>query len=144
MGFLRWFESNPQEEDSAGEQLSLLDNAQNLVNRQRVDGALTRKRYAQTIKQKGGSTRAYAKATEALTQQVMGCGTQELYQRTGSKIHRRETLPVVAQEALMGAEIVANHDLKQTEIVGQPEERDRQIVAAAQDSGTKWRKLLPW
>ena len=144
MGFLNWFESNAQEEDSTGEQLSLLDNSEALLERQRVDGALVRKRYTRTIQDKGGSSEIYGSATEALTKTVMGCGTRELYERTGAKRNQRETLPVVAQEALLGAEIVANHDLKQAPIVGGQEQRDEQIIAAAQESGTKWRKLLPW
>jgi hypothetical protein len=141
---LQWFTNNPQEESSTGEQLSLLDSSQPLVERQRVDGAVVRKRYMQTIQEKGGSDRVYPKTTEALTREVLGCGTQELYRRTGAKPNRRDTLPIVAQEALLGAEIVANHDLKQVEITGQPEDRDRQIVTTARESGSKWRSLLPW
>jgi hypothetical protein len=144
MAFLNWFESNPQEEDSDGQQLSLLDSSQPLVERQRVDGALVRKRYTQTIKEQGGTLRTYAEATEELTQTVMGCGTKELYQRTGAKQNKRETLPVVAQEALLGAEIVANHDLKQQEVSGDAEARNDQIVSVARESGNKWRKMLPW
>jgi len=144
MGFLSWFENNPQEEESAGEQLSLLDNSEALTERRRVDGATVRKRYVKTIQDKGGSGQTYARATEALTQSVMGVGTRELYRQTGAKLKQRDTLPVVAQEALMSAEVLANHDLKQKEVEGDEDERDRQIVESAQKSGQNWRKLLPW
>jgi hypothetical protein len=139
MGFLNWFENNPQEEPSTGEQLSLLDNSKELVERQRVDGALVRKLYTKTIQDKGGTDRTYAMATEHLTQEVMGCGTQELYQQTGAKPHKRETLPVSAQSALLAAEVLANYELKGQDINGDEYDRHHQIVEAARQTDQRRR-----
>ena len=144
MGFLNWFESNPQEESSTGEQLSLLDNSQELVERQRVDGAIVRKLYTQTIKAKGGNNRTYPNATEELTHEVMGCSTQDLYQQTGAKLHKRETLPVSAQSAIIAAEVLANYELKGQDITGDEYDRHQQIIEAARQTGKRCRKSFPW
>ena len=97
-----------------------------------------------TIKAKGGDRDAHRDATEALTQEVMGCKSSELYQQTNARKSRRDELPDVAQEALMTGEIVANHDLKAKEVQGGQDERNQQIVDAAAESGKKVRKLFPW
>ncbi|NER08585.1 MAG: hypothetical protein F6K17_41680 [Okeania sp. SIO3C4] len=144
MGFLNWFKENPQEDDSTGSQLDLFGNSQELAERRRVDGVTVRRNFTNTIEEKGGSKIAFGRSTEALTQEVMGCETRELYKQTGAKRGRRETLPERAQEALMTGEIVASHDLKQADIQGDQEQRDDQIVNSVRGSGKKVRRWFPW
>jgi hypothetical protein len=121
-----------------------LDNSKELVERQRVDGAIVRKLYTQTIKAKGGSDRTYAVATEQLTKEVMGCNTHDLYQKTGSTLHKRETLPVSAQSAIIAAEVLANYELKGQDITGDEYDRHQQIIESARQTGQRCRKSFPW
>ncbi|WP_204102068.1 MULTISPECIES: hypothetical protein [Spirulina sp. CCY15215] len=69
---------------------------------------MVRKHYTDTIKVMGGDRDAHRDATEALTQEVMGCKSSEPYRQTNARKSRRDELPDVAQEALMTGEIVAN------------------------------------
>ena len=144
MGFLSWFKNNPDEEDSTGNQLDLFSKSKNLPERRRVDGATVRKQFSKTIQAKGGDAEAQATSTEALTEEIMGCGTEDLYEGTNAKRRRRETLPARAQEALMTGEIVATHDLKGEDVQGNQLQRNEQITDSVRKSGKKVRKLFPW
>ena len=144
MGFLSWFKQNPQEEESSGSQLDLFGNSQNLPERRRVDGATVNKNFNRTIKEKGGTGNVHRDSTEALTEEVMGCGTEALYEQTEAKSGDRSTLPERAQEALMTGEIVASHDLKDKDISGTRSQKNEQIVDSVKDSGRKVRKWFPW
>ncbi|MDY6786131.1 MAG: hypothetical protein SW833_26895 [Cyanobacteriota bacterium] len=127
-----------------GTQLDLFDNSQSLPKRQRVDGLTIRKGFTRSIQDKGGDRKCQAKATEALTEEVLGCTTRELYARTKAKLSDRSSLPERAQEALVVGEVVATHDLKVREVSGAQEERNEQIVDSVRCSGRKTRKLFPW
>ena len=144
MGFLQWFESNPQTEESSGNQLSLLGESQNLPERQRVDGATVRKSFTKAIAEKGGNSKAQRDSTEALTEEVMGCSTKALYEGTGGKRKDRSTLPERAQEALMAGEVVAAHDLRGSSVEGSQVERNGKIVAVVRGAGRKVRQWMPW
>ena len=74
----------------------------------------------------------------------MGCSSRELYKSTGAKRSDRSTLPERAQEALMTGEVVAAHDLRESNVDGTQVERNGKIVAIVRGSGRKVRKLLPW
>ena len=124
--------------------MSLFDDSRELLERQRVSGVTVRKNFTKTIQDKGGDDRCQARSTEALTQEVMGCGTRELYKQTGAKRNRRDTLPERAQEALMAGEVVATHDLKGQAIQGDQGARNQQIEASVRGSGQKVRNLFPW
>lgn len=144
MGFLNWLKENPDEEASTGSQISLFDDSETLLERQRVSGVTVRKNFTKTIQDKGGDSRCQARSTEALNQEVLGCGTRELYQKTGAKRNRRETLPERAQEALLAGEVIATHDLKQRSIEGDQNSRNQQIEDSVRGSGEKVRGLFPW
>lgn len=144
MGFLSWFKNNLNEEESTGSQLDLLGESKNLPERRRVDGVTVRKKFNKTIQDKGGSGRCQARSTEALTQEVLGCSTKDLYEATGAKQSKRETLPDTAQEALMTGEIVATHDLKGKDVRGNQSQRNTQIEDSVRASGKKVRKWFPW
>ena len=103
-----------------------------------------RKNFCKVVADKGGNHRTQQNATEALTQEVMGCGTKELYAATGAKPGRRATLPTRAQEAFIVGEVVATYDLKEKAIEGDQEERNDAIVASVRDSGRKVRNHFPW
>lgn len=122
----------------------MLGESQNLPERQRVDGATVRRNFSKAIADKGGNDAAQAKSTEVLTREVMGCGTKELYERTGAKKSDRSSLPERAQEALMTGEIAAAHDLRASDVEGEQSERNGQIVAIVRGAGRKVRKLFPW
>ncbi|MBP0017992.1 MAG: hypothetical protein J7647_10595 [Cyanobacteria bacterium SBLK] len=115
-----------------------------MPERRRVDGITVRNKFEDAIKDKGGTDKTYARSTEALTREVMGCGTRELYEQTEAKKGDRSTLPEVAQEALMTGEIVATHDLNEREVSGTQREKNEQIVESVKDSGRKTRRLFPW
>ena len=122
----------------------MLGESQNLPERRRVDGATVNQNFCKAIAEKGGDDKAQPRAAEALTREVMGCGTKELYAATGGKKGDRSTLPIRAQEAMMVGEVVATYDLKERQIEGSQSERNHQIVASVRDSGRKARKHFPW
>lgn len=122
----------------------MFGNSQNLPERKRVDGATVNRKFNRTIKEKGGTGEVYAQSAEALTEEMMGCGTTELYEQTEAKSGDRSTLPERAQEALMTGEIVASHDLKDKDISGTRSQKNEQIVDSVRDSGRKVRKWFPW
>ena len=124
--------------------MSLLGESQNLRERQQANGTTVRKNFCKVVAEKGGDKAAQANSTEALTREVMGVGTRQLYRETGAKINDRSTLPVRAQEALMVGEVVATYDLKEKTIEGDRDERNDRIVASVRDSGRKVRKHFPW
>ena len=145
MGFLAWFKKNPQTDDSTGSQLDLLGASQELTNRKRVDGITVRKKFTGAIVEKGGDDDAIANSTEQMTREVLGTSTKNLYKETGAKRHKRDTLPSVAQEALMTGEIVATHDLQHSEeFDGTQEQVNQQIESKVRKSSKKVRKLFPW
>ncbi|MBP0017994.1 MAG: hypothetical protein J7647_10605 [Cyanobacteria bacterium SBLK] len=115
-----------------------------MPERKRVDGATVNRNFNRVIKDKGGTGKIYARSAEALTEEVMGCKTEALYEQTGAKEGDRSTLPERAQEALLTGEIVASHDLKDKDISGTRSQKNEQIVDSVRDSGRKVRKWFPW
>lgn len=125
MGFLNWLKNQPEETFKAS-QLDLLGNSQPV--RSRVDGATVRKEFSKTIQDKGGSEATQAQATEAMTQELFGCNTKKLYEETGAKRGKRETLPYEAQTAYIVGEAVCTDRLKETPIEGSDSQKHAQIV----------------
>jgi hypothetical protein len=125
MGFLNWFKEQP-EETSEASQMDLLGNS--LPVRSRVDGAIVRKEFTKTIKEKGGGKMTQAQATEAMTRELFGCGTNEIYRETGANQSKRETLPYEAQTAYIVGEAVCTDRLKETPIEGSDSQKHAQIV----------------
>jgi hypothetical protein len=144
MGFLNWHKQRQNEEPSTGEQLGLFGDSQNLLERTRSSGLTVRKRFTAKIQEKGGDARTQAAATEALTQEVLGCSTGELYEQVGATPNKRETLPEVAQEALMVGEVVSIHDLDRIEVLGDKKQQGKAIVQSVRESGKKAKRLFPW
>jgi hypothetical protein len=124
--------------------LDLFGDSQEIKVRERVDGAIVRKDFTQEIEAKGGNETAYRESTEAMTRELFGCKGKELYTQTGGKPGKRETLPKEAQKAYIVGEIIATHDLKETEISGNQQERNEKIIDRVRQSGKKTRKLFPW
>ena len=119
--------------------------SQELTQRKRVDGVTVRKKFTGTIVEKGGDDDAIANSTEMMTREVLGTSTRNLYKEIGAKRHKRDSLPSVAQEALMTGEIVATHDLQQSEdFEGSQEQVNQQIEGQVRASSKKVRKLFPW
>jgi general stress protein YciG len=112
--------------------------------RSRVDGATVRKDFTQTIQNKGGDGEAQAQSTEKMTRTIFGCGTKQLYEETQSKKGDRSTLPQDAQTAYIVGETAATHDLKATDIDGNQQQRNQQIVDTVEDSSKKVKGLFPW
>ncbi|NJL55659.1 hypothetical protein HC928_10995 [bacterium] len=142
MGFLNWFK-NQDEENVESSQLNLLsDNSQPV--RRRTDGAAVRNDFTNTIKEKQGSGEAIARSTNKMTHNIFGCETEELYEQTGGRKNRRETLPKDAQDAYVVGEVAATHKLKATEIKGNQQQRDEQIVDTVDESSKQVKGLFPW
>ncbi|HEY9658127.1 MAG TPA: hypothetical protein V6C65_06720, partial [Allocoleopsis sp.] len=76
---------------------------------------MVRKNFSRTVDEKGGTDQTQADATETMTRNLFGCSTKELYQGTGGRKGRRETLPHDAQTAYIVGEVVATHDLSDLE-----------------------------
>jgi len=142
MGFLNWFKNNEQPENCQESQLDLLGQSQAV--RGRVDGTTIRKDFTQTIKQKGASNRAHGRATAKMTQELFGCSVDDLYRETGGKMGDRSTLPQDAQTAYMMGEVAATHRLKNTEIGGNQQQRDEQVVDTTAHASQQVKGLFPW
>jgi hypothetical protein len=141
MGFLNWLAGQP-EENSQESQLDLLGNSQPV--RGRADGATVRKDFTGTIKGKGGSDQAIARSTNKMTEEIFGCKTNELYEKTNGRRGDRTSLPQDAQSAYIVGETAATHRLKDLNTSGNQQQRDAQIVDTVQDSAKEVKGLFPW
>jgi hypothetical protein len=112
--------------------------------RGKTTGQDIRNDFTDTVKSKGGSRDAIAKSTEKMTHNLFDCGTDQLYEETGGKKGDRTSLPRDAQTAYGVGETIARHDLNQTDISGNQQQRDTQIVDTVDDSSKRVRKLFPW
>lgn len=112
--------------------------------RERVDGAIVRKEFSKTIKEKGGDDETQAYSTETMTRQIFGCSTEELYKETNARPGRRQTLPQDAQSAYMVGEIAATHKLKATEIGGNRSQQHEQIVDTVEQASREVKGIFPW
>lgn len=79
-----------------------------------------------------------------MTRELFDCEVKDLYEQTGGKKGDRSTLPRDAQTAYGVSETIARHDLNQTDISGNQQQRDTQIVDTVTDSSKRVRKLFPW
>ncbi|MEP1075181.1 hypothetical protein NDI52_07215 [Leptolyngbya sp. PL-A3] len=144
MGFINWWQNNQEETDS---QLNLLGDSQPLTRHERVDSATVNKDFTKAIKEAGGSDRAYPRAVRAETEQLFGCGVDELYESTGGSKGDRSTLPKEAQKAYMVSETLSAHRLHE-EVKGNnhgsQRQKDDRVVETVKDTATHVRNWLPW
>lgn len=134
MGWLdRWKE---QPKDT---QLDLLGEDQALVQQQRLTGAISNKLLAKEVKQRGGTKKTHAAINAIVTQEMLGCDTEQLYETTGGRPGHRDTLPLEAQEALQVGDVAARHEMVSSDAQG-----DLQLKAAARRGCKPARKLFPW
>ncbi len=128
--------------------MDLLAQSQELAPpRKRVDGAIVFKRFTKSIKDNGGNDEVYQDAIEAETDELFGCTVRELYQSTGGKRNRRDTLPQPAQEAYMVNESLSANELERMHgtIGGESQEEvNAQIVGLVRQQSKRTRKWLPW
>lgn len=141
MGFLKWFESQ-EEEPSEESQLSLIEKPGAI--RQRANGLNVRKEFTRKIKDKGGDSLTQATSTEAMTRELFGCSSEELYQGTESQRGKRETLPADAQNAFIVGEVVAGHRLDELETKGNKQQKHHQIVDTVTEASREVKPLFPW
>ena len=122
----------------------MFGDSKELKRYQRVDGAIVNKDLNWTIQSKGGTGRVFYRSAEAMSESLFDMNTDKLYETTGGKKNRRETLPKEAQKAFIVGETVANFELKDKEIEGSTSQKNQQIVESISSSGKKARRLLPW
>lgn len=148
MGFLDFWKSEKDNIEESASQLDLTGQSQELVpQRRRVDGAIVFRRFTQSVKDNGGDDEAYQQSIQAETEELFGCSVRELYQGTGAKRNRRETLPQPAQEAYIVNESLSANELeRQVGSIGgdsQAEVNDR-ITGVVREQAKQTRKWLPW
>lgn len=141
MGFLNWF-SNQESEQSEESQLSLFEKPGAI--RQRADGLQVRKEFTRKIQDNGGDNLTQATSTEAMTREIFGCSSEELYQGTNGQRGKRETLPSDAQNAFIVGEVVAGHRLDELETKGNKQQKHRQIVDTVTEASRDVKPLFPW
>lgn len=115
--------------------------------RKRVTGAIVFRRFTQTIKDNGGDDEAYQLSIQAETEELFGCSVRELYEGTGARRHRRDTLPQPAQEAYMVNESLSANELERLEgtIGGESQDEvNAQITGVVRQQAKQTRKWLPW
>jgi hypothetical protein len=136
MGFLNWWQNNAPETDS---QMDLFGNSQDLVQQERVDGAIVNKDFNRVIKDSGGSNSAYGRAVQAETQELFDCDVDQLYQETGGRKGDRSTLPKEAQKGYIVNETLSTHRLKDTDYQGSQRQKDNAIVEDVADTARRVR-----
>ena len=148
MVFLDFWKNEKETLEEAASQLDLLGRSQELApQRKRVDGAVVFKRFSEAIDDNGGDKDAYRDAVEAETYELFDCTVRELYQGTGGKRNRRDTLPQPAQEAYMVNESLSANQLEcQVGSLGgeSQEEVNDQITGIVRQQAQQTRKWLPW
>ncbi len=105
------------------------------------------RRFTDTIKANGGDKDCYVNAVVTETQELFDCSVRELYQATGGKINRRETLPHEAQQAYMVNETLSAYELERMEgtIGGEnQQEVNDKIEAVVREQSRQTRKHLSW
>lgn len=148
MAFIPWWKSEKDNIEESASQLDLLSQSQELApQRKRVDGAIVFKRFTKAIQENGGNDEAYQDAIQAETDELFGCTVQDLYQSTGGKRNRRDTLPQPAQEAYMVNESLSANELeRQIGTIGgeSQEEVNDKISGIVREQAKQTRKWLPW
>jgi len=148
MGFVPWWKKEKNSVEASASQLDLLSESQELAaQRRRVDGATVNKRFNKAIKDNGGTGRVYEQAAIEETKELFGCTVGELYEATGGKRGRRETLPQAAQEAYMVSEALSANELERSigGLSGEtPEEVNGQIIGIVKEQAKQTRQWWPW
>lgn len=128
--------------------MDLLGQSQELAPpRKRVDGAIVFRRFTKAIQANGGDEDAYQNSIVEETRELFDCEVDELYQGTGAKRGRRNTLPQAAQEAYMVNESLSANQLEQLEgTIGGDSQRDvnEHIQSVVKQQSQRTRKWLPW
>lgn len=117
------------------------------LQRKRVDSSTVFKRFTKSIRDNGGDDEAYQRSIQAETEELFGCSVRELYQGTGGKRNRRDTLPQPAQEAYMVNESLAANELERSVggLSGETQEEvNNQITGIVRSQAKQTRKWLPW
>lgn len=126
----------------------MLGNSQELgPQRKRFDGAMAFRRFTDTIKANGGDQNCYINSVVTETQELFDCSVRELYQATGGKINRRDTLPHEAQQAYMVNESLSAYELERMEgTIGGENQREvnNKIEAVVREQSKQTRKRLRW
>ncbi len=148
MDFFNWWENEKAEYEESASQLDVLGQSQELVPpRKRIDSAVVLRRFTKTIKDNGGDQAAYRDSIIAETRELFDCEVDELYQQTGGKPGRRDTLPQPAQEAYMVNESLSANELERHigTIGGESQEEvNARIVGVVREQSKQTRKWLPW
>ncbi|MEM6256661.1 MAG: hypothetical protein AAF821_27480 [Cyanobacteria bacterium P01_D01_bin.156] len=128
--------------------MDLLGKSQDLPpQRKRVDGATVYKRFSKAIQDNGGDAIAHRDSVIAETEEMFGCGVRELYQATGAKRGKRETLPQAVQEAYIVNESISANELERSVggLSGETQDEvNGQIVNIVRETSKKSRPWLPW
>ncbi|WP_246564763.1 hypothetical protein [Leptothoe spongobia] len=105
------------------------------------------RRFTDTIKANGGDEKAYAQAVVTETNELFGCTVTELYEGTGGKTNRRDTLPHEVQQAYTVNESLSAYELERMEgTIGGENQREvnNKINAVVREQSKQTRKWLPW
>ena len=148
MGFLDFWKSEKDSIEDSASQLDILGQSQELAPpRKRGDSAVVFKRFTKAIQDNGGDQDAYRHNIDAETRELFDCSLQELYQETGGKRGRRDTLPQPAQEAYMVNESLSANELeRQVGTIGgeSQTEVNQKITGVVREQAKQTRKWLPW
>lgn len=148
MDFFNWWKNEKGEFEESASQLDVLGQSQELVPpRKRIDSAVVLRRFTKSIKDNGGDQSAYRDSIIAETRELFDCEVDELYEQTGGKPGRRDTLPQPAQEAYMVNESLSANELERMHGTIGGESQDEvndQIKAVVREQAKQTRKWLPW
>ena len=148
MGFLDFWKNEKDRLEPSDSQLDLLGNSLELEpQRKRFSGAIAFRRFTDTIKANGGDETCDIDAIVTETQELFDCGVNELYEETGGKPNRRDTLPHEVQQAYTVNESLSAYELERMEgtIGGENQtEVNNKINAVVREQSKQTRKWLPW
>lgn len=105
----------------------------------RVDRAKVQQDLQAEVQNRGGGEETYRAVNSVTVYNTFGCGPRELYKETGGKFPDRDTLPEIAQKALLHADLRSTWDLQSSEAEGHDE-----IVEVVDRSTKESRQVLPW
>lgn len=148
MRFLDFWKNEKDRIEPSDSQLDLLGQSQELgPQRKRVDGVTAYRRFTDTIKANGGDGECYKQAVITETAELFDCTVRQLYEGTGGKRFKRDTLPHEVQQAYMANETLTAYELERMEgtIGGESQEEvNERINAVVKEESKKTRKRFPW
>lgn len=148
MGFFDFWNSEGSEAEQPESQLSLTGESEKLApQRKRADGVSVFRRFTQSIQDNGGDQDAHSDAIQAETYAMFDCSVKQLYEGTGAKRGKRETLPHEAQQAYMVNESLSAYELERSigTIGGESQDEvNDKITAVVRETAKTTRKWLPW